>query len=453
MPLTRFRSWFRRMFSRRGLRRAARRCRPRPEALEERTLLATGLGLGSSPAVNHSFLNATAAIAPNDVWAVGEFLSPSTNTFQPLAEHFNGTSWSVVSTPALPPGNFGELFGVAAVSSTDVWAVGETGNLSPFSPLIEHWDGTQWSIVTGPPASSPLNAVTAISATDVWAVGQNNLIENFNGTSWSIVPAPNTGFGLDANLSGVSGTSATDVWAVGGIGRHPAVQVLHWDGTTWSVVPAPSPAFDSSLHSVVALSPTNVWAVGTDNSGPTRTLIEQWNGTVWAVVPSPNVGGNSVNANNSLTGVAAVSATDVWAVGSSTNTRTGFGRTLTLNFNGTNWSVVPSPNATNNGQDALNGVTALNTGTVVAVGFAINGATGATNGLILQSAAASAAPSPGGTPALTVTAPAAGTSPSLVPGRAVPVGKGSKGPGRRTGHDAASGFATGGTADGDGLPS
>jgi hypothetical protein len=45
---------------------------------------------------------------------------------------------------------------------------------------------------------------------------------------------------------------------------------------------------------------------------------------------------------------------------------------------------VPSPNATTGGQNALNGVAATSTGTVVAVGFDID-ANGKTNNLILQS--------------------------------------------------------------------
>jgi hypothetical protein len=66
---------------------------------------------------------------------------------------------------------------------------------------------------------------------------------------------------------------------VGAVGRHSNVEVLHWNGTAWSAVAAPSPAFDSSLRSVTALAPNNVWAVGQMNVGPTQTLIEHWDGT------------------------------------------------------------------------------------------------------------------------------------------------------------------------------
>jgi len=128
-------------------RHTAPRCRPRLEVLDGRTLLSgvTGLHIVAAPSVNESSLNAVAEIAPNDVWAVGGMSNPSTGQFEPLAEHFNGTSWSVVPSPSAP-GNF--FTGVAGVASNDVWAVG-TGS-STTTPLVEHWNGTQWSIVSTP---------------------------------------------------------------------------------------------------------------------------------------------------------------------------------------------------------------------------------------------------------------------------------------------------------------
>jgi hypothetical protein len=56
----------------------------------------------------------------------------------------------------------------------------------------------------------------------------------------------------------VSADSATDVWVVGD-------GSLHFDGTTWTFVPiAPESGNpDLILNSVVALSPSNVWSVGT----------------------------------------------------------------------------------------------------------------------------------------------------------------------------------------------
>ena len=357
-----------------AVRRVSVRRRPSLEVLDDRTLPSAvpGLHLVSSPAVNHLVLNATAAIAPNDVWAVGSAPSPSASENVPIAEHFNGTSWSVVPTAALPSGTTGELFGVTAVASNNVWAVGMLSGGT--TQLIEHWDGAKWSVAAAPSVSGSgwLNAVTAISANDVWAVGfsaGSDLIEHFNGTSWSVVPGP----GLSCtDLFGVSGTASNDVWAVGVIGRGGNVHVLHWNGTAWSVVAAPS-AYGDTLQSVTALVPNNVWAVGSTGSS---TLIEHWDGTQWSIVPSPNVNGGR------LVSVAAVSANNIWVVGSFYDASTGVVETLTEHFDGTSWTIIPSPNATSYA-NRLTGVTALSTGDVVAVGNAFD-ANGNSTTLILS---------------------------------------------------------------------
>ena len=95
----------------------------------------------------------------------------------PLTEIFNGTSWSVVATPT-PAGALRALNSVSAASSNAVWAVGvsvsvNSNEVSVSTPLVEHFNGTSWSIQTTPTLAGggTLNAVTAISPTDVWAVG------------------------------------------------------------------------------------------------------------------------------------------------------------------------------------------------------------------------------------------------------------------------------------------
>jgi hypothetical protein len=117
-----------------------------------------GLHVVASPFINNSSLSASAAITANDIWAVGEFPIANTAT-QPLAEHFNGTSWSVVSTPALN----GTFTGVAGATSTDVWAVGNQAAGKSVNTLIEHWNGTSWGVVSSPklPDGSELRGVTA----------------------------------------------------------------------------------------------------------------------------------------------------------------------------------------------------------------------------------------------------------------------------------------------------
>ncbi len=79
--------------------------------------------------------------------------------------------------PMVKGDNTSTMGGVADISPTEAWAVGNTNSNGQTSPtqLIEHWDGTAWSLFSGPSFPSGdepgLTAMTAISANDIWAVG------------------------------------------------------------------------------------------------------------------------------------------------------------------------------------------------------------------------------------------------------------------------------------------
>src|SRR5262249_8996815 len=132
---------------------------------------------------------------------------------EPLIEHWDGTSWSVVSSPNLPQG--GSLSGVTAISTNNVWAVGRSDNFSV--DVVEHWDGASWSVVSSPAVNSSLEVgrVSADASNDVWAVGNSpGLILHFDGTSWSRTVLKPALYGGPA-LFGVAALSPTNVWAVG----------------------------------------------------------------------------------------------------------------------------------------------------------------------------------------------------------------------------------------------
>src|SRR5262249_33801318 len=156
------------------------------------------------------------------------------------------------------------LHGIAAVSSTDVWAVGARLSGNPSATLIEHWDGAQWSVVSSPSAGA-LFAVSVLSESSIWAVGVNaadqTLTEHWNGRQWSIMPSPNPGkFGN--SLNAVTAISPTDVWAVGvadptRFGYQSLA--LHWNGTQWSVVKTPFVSrFPYELRAVSAAAANDV---------------------------------------------------------------------------------------------------------------------------------------------------------------------------------------------------
>ena len=314
-----------------------------------------------SPYYNH--LVGVTAISANDAWAVGsEIVSVSNdgNTALTLTAHWNGTGWKAVASPNAAASQ-SYLVAVTAVSARDVWAVGSYASSSSFQTLIEHWNGRKWSIVPSPNPSSfndTLVAVTAISANDVWAVGQYNdtsnhvlaLIEHWNGRTWSVVSGPAPGPG-SARFFSVAAVSASDVWVVGSYQptrRVLPVQTLteHWNGTTWQVVASPDAANSTadSLSSVTRVPDSRtLWAVGSDNLGFGEPLLEYWNGNSWSIVPNsiPSSRGGS-----SLSSLVALSANNVWAVGTTSNSALPYVGTLIAHWNGTSWNVVSSPNGT-----------------------------------------------------------------------------------------------------------
>jgi len=105
-------------------------------------------------------------------------------TSSDLIEHFNGTAWSIVASPS--PGEGDSLTGVTTSNAAnDVWAVGVTqpAGTTEAQTLTLNWNGTAWSTVASPDAGNPsvLNAVSASpGAGTVWAVGESGESGSFN---------------------------------------------------------------------------------------------------------------------------------------------------------------------------------------------------------------------------------------------------------------------------------
>jgi len=192
-----------------------------------------------SPGASRGLFSVAATSASN-AWAVGDVVnsgSPATG----LILHWNGKAWGRVPSPMPPAGQFGNgLAGVAATSAANAWAVGCTdGCPVGGTPVIERWNGTAWKQVA--PPTTPfslynLTAVAAISTTNAWAVGgggpvtaEGTAAAHWNGRSWTLSPGIS-----GAGLTGVTATSATNAWAVGGTANGHTL-ILHWNGTTWKV--------------------------------------------------------------------------------------------------------------------------------------------------------------------------------------------------------------------------
>lgn len=239
----------------------------------------TRMPLALSPAPRDVTLMITqlATISATDAWAFGvSYPQGQFGTLGPLMEHWDGTRWSIVANPASDTPHT-RVDKVSVTSATDIWAVGETvvGD-GPVQPFAEHWDGVKWSIVATAPAAEPalFTAVSASGPNDVWAVGnqtqagtQNTavpLVEHWDGTTWRVMTdLPDVG---NAELDTVFASGPNDVWAPVREAGPSSSDFLHWDGKTWTVVPGPAPAAYGMVYAYAAMGgtgPSDIWAIGT----------------------------------------------------------------------------------------------------------------------------------------------------------------------------------------------
>lgn len=318
-----------------------------------------------STALTDSSFQSVSASGPDEAWAVGTHSDVQASN-HPLVEHWNGTSWTDVTVPQ-PAGQQATLSGVDDLSPTDAWAVGTSFVADPGDglTLIEHWNGTTWSIVPSPdPASGiagdsdELDAIGGTGPDDLWAVGSDLdeatqtiflLFEHWNGTIWSAVPSP-TPLRAAQFATSVSAVGSNDVWAVGygfslGTGQRETVSA-QWNGSAWSIVPSPNVTHKGDVQNELTGVSTDgngdVWASGfagnVDNRNRRLPYVLHWTGTNWVMTKLPNLGSEGSQPN----GIVAVSANDVWAVGQ-TQESNGSILTLTEQFNGSTWSISPSP--------------------------------------------------------------------------------------------------------------
>ncbi len=211
-----------------------------------------------------SSLNAVAGVAPNEVWAVGETSSGRKGLgTSALAMRWDGSAWKIVDTGVRLTDS--TLNGVAAVASNDVWAVGSYSDASGtvHLPLALHWNGTDWSRVAVP-GEGVLWSVSAVSSREVWAVGNfgpQSLALGWYGESWTRVPSPNPG--KSSVLYSVS-AQAGEAWAAGSHydNSHDVPYVARWSDGKWREVSVPPAGrISDTLWGIDVVGQTG-WAVG-----------------------------------------------------------------------------------------------------------------------------------------------------------------------------------------------
>jgi hypothetical protein len=216
-----------------------------------------------------------------------------------LASSGTSCSWRDTTPSALPP--TAHVTDIEAISPSDAWAVGYFGDSDPLQPLLLHWNGRAWTRHALALPGTELGAVSATSTRDVWAVGRER-------------GAPN-----GSNLGAVT---------------------MHWDGSRWRVVRSGEDRrSETGLDDVLALSPNDVWTVGSGFvlGAGTSPLLEHWDGRSWHTV--------AVRGEGQLYAIDGTSSRDLLAVGYAMPPGSGgyHDKALALRWDGARWTNLRLP--------------------------------------------------------------------------------------------------------------
>jgi len=225
-------------------------------------------------------LNEAVAFGPDRAWAVGADAVGREAPGFPLVLRWDGTAWQRQSLPGT--GWQGELLSVAGSSPTAVWAVGRD---AAGGTRLLHGDGTTWS-ESRPPRGVVVTKAVA-GGGETWLIGSRDgaqVLLRRDGRGWRDMPVP------PGSVYGLHILSADDVWAAGETNSGAAVS--HWDGQAWQqTVVDGFPR--SAVGSVLAVSPTEVWAGGTAGfvggppGRPIPPLLVRFDGQTWSKVTVP----------------------------------------------------------------------------------------------------------------------------------------------------------------------
>jgi hypothetical protein len=265
--------------------------------------------------------------SPGKAWAVGDYISGKFQQ-QTLIEHFDGTVWSVVPSPS--PGALQNIFyGVTAITDTDVWAVGGFEDANDlWHTLTEHWDGSTWSVVNAVDAGTNGNqfyAVKALATNNVYAIGQQ----------------ANAGFPNQALIE-------------------------HWDGKAWSVVTSPADPSASALPLGLTATATALTVVGEQETDtvPYTSYVAAGPPTGLAIQSTPALG----SGENDPFAVTVANDGTTWVVGWAINPATDLHDPLVLEGSNGVFSVVSVPNPSSGGDSGFAAITTVPGGGMWAVG-------------------------------------------------------------------------------------
>lgn len=278
-----------------------------------------------------SGLFGVSCVAPGTCTAAGSFLTAE-RTIEPLVESSSTGTWASQAVVVPPDASWSGLEAVSCASTTACMAVGYAiSSTGPQRSLAEHFDGSTWTLsAVAEPASSTSSALSAVSCSEADqcaavgqfsdAAGMHGLAEAWNGTAWARQSLSDPARSTGSALAGVSCPASGSCAAVGGYSQFSTSigltsAYLLEDGKWSEVSPVNPPGAETTqLGGVACRSAQRCVAVGfyQDSAGVTEPFAEQSNGSRWRGRP---IAAPSRAITSQLTAVACASEKTCFAVG------------------------------------------------------------------------------------------------------------------------------------------
>ncbi|RSN64395.1 hypothetical protein [Actinomadura sp. WAC 06369] len=244
----------------------------------------------------NNYLYGLAAASPDSVWisgVQGELVVPGpipgtgrTVPGNPVVRRWTGDRWVEYDLGGLS--RRGTITGVHTAGPENVWING-TRYLDgsawegyPSEPYVARFTGTAFTEVDLPEGAT--SAGLRVRGSDVWLLSDGGVYRR-TGDAWTHVapPAfePNALGSIDIRADG-------DMWALGRDRRGDGTVARRFDGRAWHDVPIEQPPGSAWLTSVLGVSPTEAWAVGTNRrTSPATPVVMRWDGASWTNVEPP----------------------------------------------------------------------------------------------------------------------------------------------------------------------
>jgi hypothetical protein len=325
-------------------------------------------------------------------WAVGYYYDSGVAAYRTMAQRStDGGAWTIQPTVNPSPTGYSQLDRVDGTAYNNVWAIGSD---SQAGTLVHRYDGVSW-VAMGSPAGIAPRGLDVVSPSEVWIAGYSGAsatVTRWDGKlkTWTTrYTQVSTGRHLTV-FEAIAVDPSGEVWAVGwdrdynAPGRPVSSLVVHFDGMSWTREASPNPSNRNTLTDVVALPGGDVMAVGVaqDTSGggiTPHSLMLRRHDRAWSSVTVPSA---EAGSTDQLHGVAAGSASSVWAVGYYNSPSTGLYEPLLVHWTGGPAAVVgQTPDIGSSG--IASGVTAAASGAMWAVGYTAP-ASGGNRTLILK---------------------------------------------------------------------